>query len=41
MLANGEYEADDLIGTALTHARAAGRPSLILSADKDLSQLLG
>ena len=41
VLANGEYEADDLIGTALTHARAAGMSSLILSADKDLSQLLG
>jgi len=41
VLADGYYEADDLIGSALTRARAEGRPSLILSADKDLSQLLG
>lgn len=41
VLADGYYEADDLIGSALTQARAVGRPSLILSADKDLSQLLG
>lgn len=41
VLANGEYEADDLIGSALMQARASGRHSLILSADKDLSQLLG
>ena len=41
VLADGYFEADDLIGSALTLARAEGRPSLILSADKDLSQLLG
>ncbi len=41
VLANGEYEADDLIGSALMQARASGQHSLILSADKDLSQLLG
>lgn len=41
VLADGYFEADDLIGSALTQARAEGRPSLILSADKDLSQLLG
>lgn len=40
VLANGQYEADDLIGTALTHVRRQGHPGLILSADKDLSQLL-
>ncbi len=40
VLANGEYEADDLIGSALMKARATGQHSLILSADKDLSQLL-
>lgn len=41
VLADGYFEADDLIGSALTQARAEGRHSLILSADKDLSQLLG
>jgi 5'-3' exonuclease len=39
-LADGRYEADDLIGTAARHARAAGHSVTILSADKDLSQLL-
>jgi 5'-3' exonuclease len=41
VLADGYYEADDLIGSALMLARRQGRPGLILSADKDLSQLLG
>ena len=36
-LAHCEYEADDLIGSALTAARTHG---VIVSADKDLSQLL-
>lgn len=40
VLAHSDYEADDLIGTALTHARADGRRGVIVSADKDLSQLL-
>lgn len=40
VLGHTDYEADDLIGTALTHARARGRRGVILSADKDLSQLL-
>ena len=40
VLANGHYEADDLIGTALAHVRRQGHAGLILSADKDLSQLL-
>ena len=40
VLGHGEYEADDLIGSALQHARAAGHRGIILSADKDLSQLL-
>jgi 5'-3' exonuclease len=39
-LANGRYEADDLIGTAARHVRTAGHSVTILSADKDLSQLL-
>jgi 5'-3' exonuclease len=40
-LAHREYEADDLIGSALHHARAHGHRGVIVSADKDLSQLLG
>ena len=40
-LAHPEFEADDLIGSALRHARALGHPGVIVSADKDLSQLLG
>lgn len=40
VLAHTDYEADDLIGTALTHARTDGRRGVIVSADKDLSQLL-
>ena len=41
VLAHSEYEADDLIGTALVHGRAEGLRGVIVSADKDLSQLLG
>ena len=40
VLAHGEYEADDLIGSAAAAARAHGFRSVIVSADKDLSQLL-
>jgi 5'-3' exonuclease len=40
VLAHHDYEADDLIGSALTQARAHGHRGVILSADKDLSQLL-
>ncbi|WP_133000697.1 5'-3' exonuclease H3TH domain-containing protein [Luteimonas arsenica] len=40
VLAHREYEADDLIGTALTRARGDGFRGVIVSADKDLSQLL-
>ncbi|TXH74070.1 MAG: exodeoxyribonuclease IX [Lysobacteraceae bacterium] len=40
VLGHCEYEADDLIGTALHHAREVGHRGIILSADKDLSQLL-
>jgi DNA polymerase I len=40
VLAHREYEADDLIGSALHFARPRGFRGLIVSADKDLSQLL-
>lgn len=40
VLAHPEYEADDLIGSALVAARADGLRGVVLSADKDLSQLL-
>ena len=40
VLAHREYEADDLIGSALHLARAGGHRGVIVSADKDLSQLL-
>ncbi len=39
--ASPQYEADDLIGTLVTHGRNQGRPSTIISRDKDLTQLLG
>ena len=42
VLAHADYEADDLIGSALHLARSqAGHRGVIVSADKDLSQLLG
>ncbi len=41
VLSHGEYEADDLIGSAVASSRAQGFRSVIVSADKDLSQLLG
>ena len=40
VLAHTDYEADDLIGSALVQARTRGHRGVILSADKDLSQLL-
>ena len=40
VLGHPDYEADDLIGSALVRARAAGHRGIVLSADKDLSQLL-
>jgi len=40
VLAHADYEADDLIGSALHQARAHGHRGVIVSADKDLSQLL-
>ena len=39
-LAHSDYEADDLIGSAAHRARPGGFRSVIVSADKDLSQLL-
>lgn len=40
VLSHGEYEADDLIGSALHAARPQDFRGVIVSADKDLSQLL-
>ena len=40
VLADAHYEADDLIGSALYSARGHGHRGVIVSADKDLSQLL-
>lgn len=40
VLVDSEFEADDLIGSLATGLRSRGIPSLIISADKDLSQLL-
>jgi DNA polymerase I len=37
---SGEYEADDVIGTLATRARAEGRKIVIVTRDKDLSQLV-
>lgn len=38
--AHPQYEADDLIGTLVEHGRRNGRPSTIVTRDKDLAQLL-
>jgi DNA polymerase I len=35
-----EYEADDIVGTLVAKARAAGRSVVIVTRDKDLSQLV-
>lgn len=40
VLAHVDYEADDLIGTAQVATRGHGLRAVIVSADKDLSQLL-
>ncbi|MBS0195069.1 MAG: exodeoxyribonuclease IX [Proteobacteria bacterium] len=40
VLVHNRYEADDLIGSALQRLRAHGLRGVIVSADKDLSQLL-
>jgi DNA polymerase I len=39
-LVDGRYEADDLIGSAMARLRRPQHACLIVSADKDLSQLL-
>ncbi|HET8704689.1 MAG TPA: 5'-3' exonuclease H3TH domain-containing protein, partial [Pseudomonadales bacterium] len=39
-LASDEFEADDLIGSIAAHAQDQGVPVVILSTDKDLSQLV-
>lgn len=39
-LADAHYEADDLIGSAITVARAQGFRAVIVSADKDFGQLV-
>lgn len=41
VLADRRYEADDLIGSASHAAHAQGFRAVLVSADKDLSQLLG
>jgi DNA polymerase-1 len=38
--ADGRYEADDLIGTLAVYWRARGHPICIVTADKDLAQLI-
>ncbi|HEY2345531.1 MAG TPA: 5'-3' exonuclease H3TH domain-containing protein [Xanthomonadaceae bacterium] len=40
VLVDSQYEADDLIGAASRRLRERGHRSVIISADKDLSQLL-
>jgi 5'-3' exonuclease len=41
VLADVQYEADDLIGSALIALRMAGFRGVIVSADKDFGQLIG
>ena len=38
--ASAEYEADDIIGTLAARARAAGLHNVVVTRDKDLSQLI-
>ena len=38
--ASAEYEADDIIGTLATRARTAGLRNVLVTRDKDLSQLI-
>ncbi len=38
--ASAEYEADDIIGTLATRSRAAGLRNVLVTRDKDLSQLI-
>lgn len=41
VLVNGEYEADDLAGSALARMRLHGFRGVLVTGDKDFSQLLG
>jgi 5'-3' exonuclease len=41
VLADAHYEADDLIGSAVTTSRAQGLRAVIVSADKDFGQMIG
>ena len=41
VMADAQYEADDLIGSALIALRMAGFRGVIVSADKDFAQLIG
>src|SRR5690606_3311819 len=41
VLRDTQYEADDLIGSALEALRRGGLRSVIVSADKDFGQLIG
>jgi 5'-3' exonuclease len=41
VLSDAEYEADDLIGSALARVRDHGFRGVIVTGDKDLTQLLG
>jgi len=38
--ASAEYEADDIIGTLAAHSRKAGLRNVLVTRDKDLSQLI-
>jgi len=38
--ASAQYEADDIIGTLATRSRAAGLRNVVVTRDKDLSQLI-
>ncbi len=38
--ASAEYEADDIIGTLAARSRAAGLRNVLVTRDKDLSQLI-
>jgi len=41
VLSDNQYEADDLIGSAVTMSRQHGFRAVIVSADKDFGQLIG
>ena len=40
VFSSAHYEADDLIGTLATHTRSQGGCSMVVTRDKDLSQLI-